>query len=133
MAYDNEPVINPKVSLQRDINFINSEIIAQNDDGTYTKYSNALKAVSVIGMTKENYVDFWTKQYNKPKYANEQLSDEEKERLATILTVVEEKFESGLTDKNTMINLIQSSNDYTKDKMHALELLGIHIKPVKGK
>lgn len=133
MPYDNEPVINPKVSLQRDINFINSEIIAQNDDGTYTKYSNVLKAVSVIGITKESYIDFWKKQYNKPKYTNEPMSIEKIDRLNTILAVVEEKFKSGLTDKATMINLIKTSNDYSKDKTQALQLLGVKVKSIKEK
>jgi len=126
MVYDGEveTVLNPNVSLQRDINFINSEIIALNDNGTYTKYSNVLKAVSVVGMTKESYIDFWKKQYNKPKYID---------RLNTILAVVEEKFKSGLTDKATMINLIKTSNDYSKDKTQALQLLGVKVKSIKEK
>lgn len=120
-----EPIVNPKVSLQRDIDFINSEIITQNDDGTYTKFSNALQAVSVIGMTKEHYIDFWTKQYNKPT--------DSKESLDKILTVVEEKFKTGLTEKDVMINLIKSSNDYTKDKELALSLLGVKKSKLKSK
>ena len=135
MVYDGEvgTVLNPNVSLQRDINFINGEIIALNDNGTYTKYSNVLKAVSVVGMTKESYIDFWKKQYNKPKYANEPMSIEEIDRLNTILAVVEEKFKSGLTDKATMINLIKTSNDYSKDKTQALQLLGVKVKSIKEK
>lgn len=135
MVYDGEveTVLNPNVSLQRDINFINSEIIALNDNGTYTKYSNVLKAVSVVGMTKESYIDFWKKQYNKPKYTNEPMSIEEIDRLNTILAVVEEKFKSGLTDKATMINLIKTSNDYSKDKTQALQLLGVKVKSIKEK
>lgn len=135
MVYDGEveTVLNPNVSLQRDINFINSEIIALNDNGTYTKYSNVLKAVSVVGMTKESYIDFWKKQYNKPKYADKPMSIEEIDRLNTILAVVEEKFKSGLTDKATMINLIKTSNDYSKDKTQALQLLGVKVKSIKEK
>ena len=46
-----------------------SKIIKQND-GNFCKYSSILKAVAVIGLTKDQYLNYWTGRYkNRPQEA----------------------------------------------------------------
>ena len=115
MTEEEDSNVNPNVTLQKDIDFIKNEIITQNPDGTYTKFCKALDAVSVVGMTKESYEDYWVKQYNKEPTRNKELG--------IILATVNDKFKNGLTDKEIMLDLIKNSNDCTKDKPDAIKLL----------
>ena len=55
-------------TIEKDIEHINSDIIAKQNDGNFCKYSSILKAVAVIGLTKDQYLNYWTVRYqNRPK------------------------------------------------------------------
>lgn len=57
-------------TLEKDIEYINSDIIARQNDGNFCKYSSILKAVAVIGLTKDQYLNYWAGRYkNRPQEA----------------------------------------------------------------
>ena len=70
-------------TIEKDIEYINSDIIAKQNDGNFCKYSSILKSVAVIGLTKDQYLNYWTGRYkNRPQeaqtileYCNKKLTE----------------------------------------------------------
>lgn len=104
---------NSQINLDRDLKYIKGEIISKQVDGKYMKYSKILKATSVIGLTKEQYLNYW-----KQKYKNTEYTDE-------IIQCCLDKFDTGLTDTQTMIRLIKNSKERPMEKIKALKLLKV--------
>ena len=48
-----------QLNILRDTINIKNEIISQQVDGNYVKYSRILKCVSVIGLTKDSFIGYW--------------------------------------------------------------------------
>ena len=101
-----------QLNILRDTNYIKNEIISQQVDGNYVKYSRILKCVSVIGLTKDSFIGYWEKKYKNSK------------DLPTIIECCKNKLTNGLTDPNKMILLIQNSKDFQSEKEKAIKLLG---------
>ena len=99
--------------FKEDLKYIDSEIMAQQPDGAYTKWSRALKAVTVVGITYTQYIDYWAKLYkNYPNYIDD------------IIKACENKLDNGLIPREQMIEMIKKSKDYDCEKIKAIEALG---------
>lgn len=103
---------NIQLSIEKDLNFIKNEIIAKQVDGNFLKYCEPIKAVTITGLSKQQYINYW-----KVKYKNTEDVDR-------IVNCCKDKLENGLTDTQTMINLIKYSKDLPKEKTKAIKLLG---------
>lgn len=101
-------------NIDVDLKFIENEIICLQKDGNYCKYCTPLKAISVTGLTKEQYLGYW-----KARYKNFS-----KEDVNIILTKCKDKLQNGLIDKKEMIDLVIKSKDSKKEKLKILDLLG---------
>ena len=107
--------IEPKFNLQKDLNYIKNDIIAKQHNGNYCKFSKLLDAISISDFTLEYYLKYWTSSSKSRKLTEEDIAQIE-------LTILE-KFMNGLTDKDTMINLIKNSSDCEKEKTKYLNLM----------
>lgn len=108
--------------LNKDIRYIKKDLITQIKEGKdeYCKFSKPLNAICILSFTKNSYIKYWTQLYL--HYPKEQ---------ETITEVCNEKFENGLTPKETMIKLVENSNDNTQDKTDILCALKGLPKPKK--
>lgn len=103
---------NIEVSLQRDIIYIQNEIISLQNNNKYCKYSRLLHAVSSYDLDKKQLVGYWRHQYkNYPK------------QQQVILQEVENLLKHNLTPNNTMIDLVKKSKDTDKEKSKIISLL----------
>ena len=50
-------------SLDKDLEYIKGEIIAKQPNGNYTKWSRALRAVSVVNISYKSFIEFWERKY----------------------------------------------------------------------
>lgn len=104
--------------LKLDMNYIKKEILTEQKtrDGRnrklYMKFSMKANGITVTNMTKERYIEYWKGQYLNHLDMFEQIEK-----------TIEEKFNKGLTSKETMIKLIQQSTDREKEKKENLKLL----------
>lgn len=120
MASSYEDVDDVKL-YNRNVAFIKAEKLAKRLDGNLVKYSDELQAVSVVSMTPNQYIDYWTSKYkNCPELCEE------------IYKLVTEKLNSGLLDREKMAKLIDRSKDFSSDKQKALESLGYKYVPREG-
>lgn len=103
---------NAQWNIERDLAFIKNEIIAKQTDGNFIKYCEPIKAITITGLSEHQYINYW-----KVKYKN-------KEDIDRIVSCCKDKLENGLTDTQTMINLIKYSEDIPKEKTKAIKLLG---------
>jgi len=102
---------NDEEKLEEDIRYINSEIIAKLKNGSYCKFSRVLNAISILQITKEQYIKYW-----QMLYKNDELG------LKLILEACESKFNDGLTSKKEMLELLKNSNDIA-DEREQLKLM----------
>lgn len=100
------------LNVERDLKYINSEVISKQIDGNYVKWSRILNAVSIIGLTEHQFIDYWSKRYKNSK------------DLPTIVECCKNKLQNGLMEPDKMINLIKHSKDFEKEKVKAIKLLG---------
>ena len=99
--------------VARDLDYIKNEVIAQQINGSYCKWSRALKAVSVVDISYKQYIEFWEKQYkNYPEYITE------------IVDACIDKLDNGLISRQQMAQMIADSNDFVSEKERAIKLLG---------
>ena len=112
--------------LRRDLAYIKKDLISkqlqkdiredshedEDEKEKYVKFSKILGAVTVVNMTKKQYKRYWESQY-KPY----------PEKYKIILEAIEEKFKSGLTTQEEMINIISLSKDAESEKKRAIKLL----------
>lgn len=104
---------NMDIRLKRDLNYIKRDIIAPQIDGAFCKFSRTLNGISVIGLTERQYEGYWQSQYKDSKL-----------QLPVIMPACKDKFKNGLTSQVDMINIINKSSDFTKDRYKAIQLLG---------
>lgn len=100
-----------QLNIVRDLKYINNEIISKQADGNYTKWSDILKTVSVIGLTKQQYISYWKNKYKDTPYCDE------------IVKCCIDKLTNGLTDKEVMIKMILKSRDFESEKSKAIKAL----------
>lgn len=100
-----------QLNITRDLKYINNEIISKQADGNYTKWSDILKTVSVIGLTKQQYISYWKNKYKDTPYCDE------------IVKCCIDKLTNGLTDKEVMIKMILKSRDFESEKSKAIKAL----------
>lgn len=100
-----------QLNITRDLKYINNEIISKQADGNYTKWSDILKAVSVIGLTKQQYISYWKNKYKDTPYCDE------------IVKCCIDKLTDGLTDREVMIKMILKSKDFESEKLKAIKEL----------
>lgn len=100
-----------QLNIARDLKYINNEIISKQADGNYTKWSDILKAVSVIGLTKQQYISYWKNKYKDTQYCDE------------IVKCCIDKLTDGLTDREVMIKMILKSKDFESEKLKAIKAL----------
>lgn len=96
---------NDEEKLEEDIRYINSDIIAKLKNGSYCKFSRALNAISILQITKEQYIKYW-----QMLYKNNELG------LKLILEACESKFNNGLTTKKEMLELLKNSSDIADER-----------------
>ena len=99
--------------FKSDLQYIQNEVIAQQPDGAYTKWSRILNAVTVVGITYSQFIDYWVKLYkNYPDYVDD------------IVKACENKLDNDLISREQMIDMIKKSKDYECEKIRAIEALG---------
>ena len=81
------------MDISKELRYIKNEIIAQQKNGKYCKWSRPLKAITVTNFTKEDYLRYWmsclkdsSRAENKPR-----LTKENKEELKQ---AINEKFDN---------------------------------------
>lgn len=109
----NKSETNEEYNLDKEIEYINNEIIAKQVNGNYCKYSKLLHAVSIMDLTEEQYIKYYMSK------AKTKSVDMDK-----ILEAIHDKLYNNLTDTETMIKLIEESKDRDSEKRKAIELLG---------
>lgn len=100
--------------FKNDLLRIENDIIARQRNGKYMKFYKPLNAIVLLNMTQKQYMDYWINLYHN-----------DYDKMQIIGQACIEKFENGLTDAGTMIELILNSKDKTKDRAEALRLLGV--------
>ena len=99
--------------VEKDVEYIKNEVIAQQPNGAYTKWSRSLNAVTVVDITYKQYIEFWEKQYkNYPEY------------IDVIVDACIDKLDNGLIPRQQMIDMIRNSKDYESEKIKGIEALG---------
>lgn len=99
--------------VQSDVKYIQGEIIAKQVDGNYCKWSRVLKAITVIGFSQKQYMDYWKKQYkNYSQY------------MPLIVSTCNDKFANGLVSSQELMELIHNSQDFESEKVRAITALG---------
>lgn len=105
-------------TFEQDKEYIRTEILAQQPNGAYTKWSRELKAVSVIDITYSQYIDYWVKRYkNYPEYIDE------------LVKICEDTLDNKVIHRSKMIEMIENSNDFESEKVKAITALGGKYKP----
>lgn len=102
-----------KPNLEKDIIYIKEDLIAQQINGKYCKFSKLLGAISIIDLTEEFYTRYWLSKYNYETPENQLLIKE----------ACRYKFSEGLVPREKMIKLVEKSNDFTKDRYDVLSKL----------
>ena len=70
----NQSVISWEREFNRDLKFIENEVMTKQADGRYCKYSTSLKAVIVTNLERNSYIEYWSKLYSdKPQYMLDQI------------------------------------------------------------
>lgn len=108
--FDSESV---EYNLKRDLHYINKEIIAKQPNGNYCKFSRILNAVTVIDISQEQIIKYWTSRYTKNSDAYNQ-----------IVEAVHNKLTKGLISTDKMMQMIANSNDFDSEKHKAIDKLG---------
>lgn len=106
---------------RQDIHIIKSDIIAKQTDNNFCKWSKLLSSVSIIGLTKKQYIDYWLTHYkNYPEYSKQ------------IKIACEEKLDNGLISPTKMMTMIYNSKDFESEKEKAIKALGGKYSKDKG-
>lgn len=98
--------------LKHDLTYIENEIITQQPNGRYCKYSRILHAVASYDIDKKQIVNYWKQQYKKFPLECE-----------VILNALENLLKTNLTPINTMIEYVKNSKDTDKEKSKIIKLL----------
>ena len=94
--------INGEKSFQEDLEYIKEDIIAQQVNGAYCKFSRPLQCITKYDFTEESYKKYWLDQY---KHAT-------KERKEAISTVINKKFvKTNLASLDYLIELQKKSGE----------------------
>lgn len=101
-----------ELNVQKDIEYINNELISITHDETYIKFSRPLNAVSVVGEPKSQFERYWFSKYTKRQIEQKQ-----------IMETLENLFENKLTPPEEMIAMIEKSDDVESEKIKAISLL----------
>ena len=109
--------------FKRDIEYIKADVLSRQIDGNLCKWSRALNAVAIIGLTEKQFYDYWYKQYKDfPEYLDE------------IMLACREKLENDLLPRDTMMQMIADSHDFETEKEKAIKALGgRYISEKRGK
>lgn len=98
---------------KEDLIYIKNEIMAQQVNGSYCKWSRPLKAVSVIDISYKQYINYWRSLYkNYPEY------------IDGITKACMDKLDNGLISRQELAQMIADSNDFVSEKEKAIEVLG---------
>ena len=97
--------------LQKDLRYINNDVICKYNDKEYCKFSVPLNAICVLSFTEEIYIKYWTSPYAKHPQEKEQ-----------IMEACLKKLKEGTISKQQMIELVKNSKDDTSDKKSMLLL-----------
>lgn len=113
MENANQYLVSWEKEFNKDLKFIENEVITKQADGRYCKYSTALKAVVVTNMERNAYIDYWSKLYSdKPKYMLDQIIEQ-----------CNKKLDEGLISNDEMIDLITNSKDVKSEKVNAIKAI----------
>lgn len=101
-----------QLNITRDRAYIKNDIIAQQLDGNYCKFSKLLNAIAVRNLTSTQYITYWYNKYKDTEYGEE------------VRKLCEDKLSSGLVSRQYMINLIKKSKDCPSEIKKTLDVLG---------
>lgn len=104
--------------LERDFNYIDNEIIAQQTNGKYCKWSSMADTVSAMNFTKEDYLNFWLRNiasrvFGRKFIITNEVVNKLKERI-------EKMFERTIP-LDEMIKKEENSKDSPKEKKRILK------------
>lgn len=100
-------------NLDKELKYIDNEIMARRLDGLYMKYSKPLRGISVEGITAKNYLNYYTSKYKtRPK-----------EEQDIIKQHCLNKLKKGLISRQKMKELIEQSSDNSQTKQKLILLL----------
>lgn len=104
---------NAQINFEKDIRYIESDIITKQVDGKICKYSRTLESVVVRDMEVNQYLAYWVNRYKgKPEY------------LPKIKECVINKLKTGLTSRAEMLSLVKNSKETKDEKIKLIKLLG---------
>lgn len=111
-----------KQTLDKDLNYIQNELICkyidEKGEWVYMKYSRTLGAIAILSITKDQYIKYWQSRY---KSTDSQC-------LKSITLACTDLFNNKLISTEQMLKLVQNSNDITKDKPQAINMLSKTIR-----
>lgn len=95
-------------TIKRDLNYIKRDIIAQQSNGKYCKYSRLAKSITAVNMTFDSYLTFWINNLRSRRFTGKSLD--------LVRETITNKFNSELTELDTIIKLEMYSSDSDKEK-----------------
>ena len=98
--------------LNEDIEYINNELLAKLKNGSYCKFSRVLNSISILQITKEQYIKYW-----RMSYKNNEAD------LKKIIEACENKFSNGILSKDEMLELLKSSKDIEEERQQVIIML----------
>lgn len=114
--------------LDKDLKYIENDIIAKQKNGLYCKYSKMTKSITVTNLSKENHLKYWLGIY-KIKYKPEEQTEQFIEASSAITYAIDKKFKSGLISLDEIIELENNSKDTDKEKKKILEIITSNERP----
>lgn len=107
---ENNQIVDRNKELQKDIKYIQEDIIAYQKNGLICKWCKPINCITVTNMTKDRYIKFWQNAYKTKQ-------DKESGRFDKITQVCLDKLENGMTDLDIIIDLESKSKDLEKSKL----------------
>lgn len=112
-----------EITFKNDLDYIRDDIVAKQVNGLYCKVSKILKCITVVNITKENYIRYWVKLYEKDKA--------HPERVDQIREAIINKLENGLTPLEEVIKIQKASSDPIDETKKLIKEITKEAKPDK--
>lgn len=117
-------------AMERDLKYIENDIIAQQKNGLYCKFSRLANTITITNLTKEVHLKYWIGVY-KVKYSPDKPETAEKYYMAEkiLIDAINDKFNNKLNTLEEVIDLENKSHDCKKEKDRLFKAITEPAKP----
>lgn len=107
-------IIDKNKQLQKDLKYIEEDILAYQKNGLICKICKPLSCITVTNMTKDRYLKYWQNNYKGKQ-------DHESGRFDQITKACEDKLLNGMHSLDEVIEIELNSKDSKKEKDKLIE------------